>query len=172
MSQGVDIFMAGRSMEWIVGAITDTKAFGATSGKVAQAATQASSVVLFNPVASGVNVYLYGLQFMCDTGGVFVSVANISADPGFASVAGLLNKKRGSAAVPVAKMESLTNDVSAAPAAATITDTLLTGANAEFPYFGGNVVDTLLLPGQGVRIYVPGQAGVVNFAVNLDWVEY
>ncbi len=48
----------------------------------------------------------------------------------------------------------------------------LTQANADFPYFGSDLVGAKLVARTGIRIYFPAQAGAVNYAVNMDWVEY
>jgi len=171
MSQGIDIFQTGRSLDFIIAAVNDGAAFGGTTGKQTMVIANKASVVLFNPAASGKTLHLFGLQVLCDTAGIFLSVATIAADPAFTLIASI-NKHRGSAQAPVALLENNANDATAAPLAANTTDTLLTQANAEFPYFGSDLVGTKLVAGTGIRIYFPAQAGAVNYAVNMDWVEY
>jgi hypothetical protein len=103
------------------------------------------------------------------TGGIYLSLADITADPGFTTVASR-NKQRGSAGTAQAIMEVNANDNTSAPPAANTSDTIDAGSNGLWLYMG-YTADTLLLPGNGVRLYYPGASGQ-NLAVNFDWIEF
>jgi hypothetical protein len=163
-----DLLGSDRSMEWISAGILAGQGFGGTTGKMTVGVNNNASIILWNPANSGVKVYLYGMQVVQSTGGIYLSVANITADPGFTAVAGL-NKARGNAAAAQAIMEFNANDSTAAPAAANTTDTIDAGSNGLWLYVG-YTADTLLLPGNGIRVYYPGASGQF-LSVNFDWLE-
>ncbi len=144
------------------------QAFSGTSGKLALAAAGNAGVALWNPPASNSTAFLYGIQIMADSAISFGAIARLTASPGWAAVP-VLNKHHTSANAPGATMQA-TNSAGAAPAAATLTDTLSLSAGALL-HWTPELAGALLPPGTGVLLWLP-LAGAGTVAVNLDWFEW
>ncbi len=144
------------------------QAFGGTSGKLTLAAAGSAGVALWNPSASGRQVFVYGAQMLADSAVAFGAVARLTADPGWTAMAGH-NKHRTSATTPGALLEA-TNNAGAAPAAANTTDLFSLAAGALLQWTP-ELVEALLPPGTGILFWLP-LAGAGNVAVNLSWLEW
>jgi hypothetical protein len=144
------------------------QAFGGTSGKLTLAAAGNAGVALWNPAASGRQVFVYGVQMVADSAVAFGAIATLTADPGW-TAAVIHNKHRTSATPPGAALEATTT-AGAAPAAANTTD-LISLAAGEVLQWTPEIAEALLPPGTGMVFWLP-LAGAGNVAVNLDWLEW
>lgn len=144
------------------------QAFGGTSGKLALAAAGNAGVALWNPAASGRQVFVYGAQLVADSAVAFGVVATLAADPGW-TAAVVHNKHRTSVTSAGALLEATTN-AGAAPAAANVTDLFSLAAGAVLQWTP-ELAGALLPPGTGLVFWLP-LAGAGNVAVNLDWLEW
>ncbi len=144
------------------------QAFGGTSGKLTLAAAGNAGVALWNPAASGRQVFVYGVQMLADSAVAFGAVAMVTADPGWTAAA-IHNKSLASAATPGAVLEA-TNSAGAAPSAANTTDLFSLAAGALLQWTP-EITEMLLPPGTGMVFWLP-LAGAGNVAVNLDWLEW
>lgn len=144
------------------------QAFGGTSGKLALAAAGNAGVALWNPAASGRQVFVYGAQVVADSAVAFGALATLAADPGW-TAAVVHNKHRTSATTPGAALEA-TATAGAAPAAADTT-AVFSLAAGEALQWAPEMTEMLLPPGTGIVFWLP-LAGAGNVAVNLNWLEW
>ncbi len=144
------------------------QAFGGTSGKLTLAAAGNAGVALWNPAASGRQVFVYGVQMLADSAVAFGAVAVVTADPGWTAAA-IHNKYLTSATTPGGVLEA-TNSAGAAPAVANTLDLFSLSAGALLQWTP-EITEALLPPGTGMVFWLP-LAGAGNVAVNLDWLEW
>src|SRR5262245_51959197 len=113
------------------------QAFGGTGGKLTLAAAGNAGVALWNPAASGRQVFVYGVQWGAASAVAFGVVAKLTADPGW-TAAVIHNEHRSS-----------TTTAGAAPAAANVTD-VVSLAVGELLQWAPEMAETLLPPGKGI----------------------
>lgn len=171
MSAGIDILMAQRTIDWLDAAGLENRAFVATTGKVTTAGSFCGSAVLWNPVGSGVVLYVDNVGYICTTGTVFAELAHITADPGF-PYQSVLSRHLGAPnpATPQAMVEVQPNDATLAPAPSTVSTTLVAMGIGQYVWQGPER-HRVIHPGNGLRLYVPNTVAT-TFVVSFGWFEY
>jgi hypothetical protein len=143
--------------------------FNGTSGSASTAgAINAVEFSLFNPAASGKNIYVYSLKVMTNLSGVFAVATLITTDPAL-TAATVANTKAGGAA----SVASVTYSNSAQTQAGTVLDRMVIPGNNATQDFFPNGAGILLPAGSANRVAVfINLTGAANWTVSARWVEF
>lgn len=143
--------------------------FNGTSGTSSTAgAINAVEFSLFNPAASGKNVYVYSLKVVANITGNLVVATLITTDPALTAAA-VTNLKPGSGA----SVASVTYSSAAQTQAGTVLDRLVLPGNNAVQDFFMNGSGILLPSGSayGIAVFI-NLTAAANWTVTARWIEF
>ncbi len=149
--------------------IRQGQGFNGTSGTSSTAgAINAVEFSLFNPAASGKNVYVYSLKVVANITGNFAVATLITADPALTAAA-VTNLKPGSGAAAA----SVTYSSNAQTQTGTVLDRLVLPGNNAVQDFFANGAGILLSAGSayGIAVFL-NLTAAANWTVTARWVEF
>jgi hypothetical protein len=143
--------------------------FNGTSGSASVGgAINAVEFSLFNPAASGKNIYVYSLKVMANLSGVYAIATLITVDPAL-TAATIANLKAGGAA----SVASVTYSNTAQTQSGTVLDRIVIPGNNAVQDFFDNDAGILLPSGtaNGVAVFI-NLTGAANWTVTARWIEF
>lgn len=136
--------------------VADSKCYSAPSGLLAIASNatytaQTAAMALWNPAASGVNAYVYGVTITSDVAGVRIRFGHVTADPAL-----------GTAVTPVCKFRTGSLPTSAISAETAITASMAIPSVPTDFYMTG-LMPILLDDDYSAMFLTPGTGTIVHF---------